>query len=117
MGQLFKPNFELPYKSLIFNYKNLDQSDILYNDTNLTWTILSSGTGILSITSNSPLLNQSKYCVLVIPIRAGNNHSIALQGILGLSDTITLHCTENGNNTSTDDGFENMTVQINFFDL
>jgi len=116
MGLVIKKT-ALPYKSLIFNYRNLDQSDILFNDTGLTWTILSTGTGILEIKANVNDLDQNKYCVLVTPMRVGNNHSIAVLDILGLSDTITLYCAENGNNTLTDDGFNSMTVQINFFNL
>jgi hypothetical protein len=117
MGQIIKPNFELPYKSLIFNYRNVDQSDILYNDTGLNWTILSSGTGILTITSDQLILQQIKYCVIVTPIRQGNNHSICVQRELAITHDILLYCAENGNNTLTDDGFDAVSIQINFFNL
>jgi hypothetical protein len=117
MGQLIKPIAKLPYKSLIFNYKNLDQSDILYNDTGLNWTILSGGTGILIITADQIILQQIKYCVIVTPIRQGNNHSICVQRELAITDNIFLYCAENGNNILTDDGYDAVTVQINFFNL
>jgi len=119
MGQLIKPIAELPYKSLIFNYRNLDQVNILFDNTNLTWNIQSSSTGTITIQAFPGLpLEQNKYCVIVTPMRVGNNHSICVARDLSIySDTIVLYCCENGNNTLTDDGFDNMTVQINFFNL
>lgn len=117
MGQIIKANFELPYKSLIFNYKNLDISTILYNDTGLNFTILSGGTGILTITADQFILTQYEYCVIVTPIRQGNNHSICVQREMAITDTINLYCAENSNNILTDDGFDAVTIQINFFNL
>jgi len=117
MGQIIKPNFELPYKSLIFNYRNLDTSDILFNDTGLNWTIFSGTTGELFIQADQLILQQIKYCVIVTPMRVGNNHSINVDYDLAITDVIKLYCCENGNNNLTNDGFEQMTIQINFFNL
>jgi hypothetical protein len=114
MGLVLKKS-SLPYTSLIFNYKNYDNSDILYNNTGLTCTILSNGPGILNLVFNTNFILQGKYCVIVTPIHKSNNHSICVDYILTLTDTITLICNENGNNNFTDDGFDNITVQINFF--
>jgi hypothetical protein len=116
MGLVIKKT-ALPYKSLIFNYKNLDNSTILYNDTNLNWTILSSGTGSIDIVNPSTLIDQTYYCVIVTPIRLTNNHSICVLQKLTPDYGLKLTCCENGNNILTDDGFDNMTVQINFFNL
>ena len=116
MGLVLKKN-SLPYKSLIFNYRNLDQSDILFNDTNLTWTIENIGTGMLRLTADQVILQQIKYCVIVTPMRLGNNHSINVLYDMSITDYIDLYCCENNNNTLTDVGFDRMTVQINFFNL
>jgi hypothetical protein len=118
MGQIIKPIAELPYKSLIFNYRNLDQVNILFDDTNRNWQILSGGTGFIGILDTGGIqLEQDKYCVIVTPIRQSNNHSICVVKDFSINNVITLVCCENGNNTLTDDGFDNMTVQINFFNL
>jgi hypothetical protein len=118
MGQIIKPNFELPYKSLIFNYRNVDIYDILYDDTNSSWLILNQGTGILEIrNTDGLLLDQTKYCVIVTPMKIGNNHSISVLVKNNVSPDIILYCCENGNNNLTDDGFEQMSVEIKFFDL
>jgi len=116
MGLVLKKN-SLPYKSLIFNYRNLDTSDILFNDTGLNFTILSTGTGILTITADQIILQQIKYCVIVTPMRSSNNHSINVDYNMAITDTINLTCCENNNNSLTDVGFDRMTVQINFFNL
>jgi hypothetical protein len=118
MGLVLKKN-SLPYKSLIFNYRNYDTSDIFYNDTGLTWTILSTGTGQLTITADQTILLQKEYCVIVTPIRVSNNHSINVltDGFALITDIIRLYCCENNTNALTDDGFNQMTVQINFFNL
>ena len=118
MGQIIKANNELPYKSLIFNYKNTDLVDILFDNTNKNWQILSSSTGFITILDTAGIdIEQDKYCVIVTPIRQSNNHSICVQKDFSINNIITLVCCENGNNTLTDDGFDNMTVQINFFNL
>jgi hypothetical protein len=116
MGLVLKKN-SVPYKSLIFNYVILTQSDILFNDTGLTWTIVSSATGILTITADQTILQQIKYQVIVTPMRIGNNHSINVDYNMAITDTITLYCSENNTNSLTNDGFNRMTVQINFFNL
>lgn len=119
MGQIIAQASELPYKSLIFNYKNTDVVNILYDDTNINWQILSNGTGFIEILDTGGIqFQQDKYCVIVTPIRQSNNHSICVVKDTNLyNNVITLVCCENGNNTLTDDGFDNMTVQINFFNL
>jgi hypothetical protein len=117
MGQIIKPNFELPYKSLIFNYRNVDIVTVLYDNTGLDWTINTGGLGEVEINNTMALLDQTYYCVIVTPMRIGNNHSIAVEEKITLSYGIKIICTENGNNNITNDGFEGMTVQINFFNL
>jgi hypothetical protein len=119
MGQIIKPNSLLPYKSLIFNYKNVDISTILFNDTGLNFTILSSASGELTITADQSILQQDFYCVIVTPIRTNtnNNNSINVLNDFNVTNIIKLYNDKNENNVGTDDGFENMTVQINFFNL
>lgn len=117
MGQIIKPNFELPYKSLMFYYTNFDNSIILYNDTNLNFTITTSGTGFLTIGWDLILIAPNNIFANVIPIRDGNNHSINLIANSVPAQTLTFVCCENNTNALTDDGFNGISVQINFFNL
>jgi hypothetical protein len=117
MGQIIKPNFELPYKSLMFYYENYDNSVILYNDTNLNFTITSGGTGFLIIGWDLILIAPNNLFVNVLPTRDGNNHSINLNPPAVPIQTLSLVCCENNNNSLTDAGFNGISVEIKFFNI
>lgn len=118
MGILIQKIEQLPYKSLIFNYNSLSNvANILFDNTGKNWDITSPNNGQLTIECGDLVLDQSQYCVIVTPIRFGNNHSINVINDNSITNVINIYCTENQSNNPDSAGLYNVTFQINFFNL